>query len=101
MIRTTTMTLVTVVCEGLLEERIVAELHELGARGHTITDVRGEGTRGVHASDWEGEVKIETIVPPEVAARMLEHLAGTYFAQFAVIAYAADVRVVRPAKYAG
>jgi nitrogen regulatory protein P-II 2 len=92
---------VTVIAEALLEERLVREVRQLGARGHTLSEVRGEGSRGVRATDWEGRnVKLETLVSPEVAERILEHVAEAYFAHYAVVAFAENVEVVRGDKYA-
>jgi nitrogen regulatory protein PII len=92
---------VTLVAEHVLEERLVRELRELGARGHTIAEVRGCGSRGVRASEWEGKnVRIETLVGPEVADRILERLAERYFPHYAVVAYVDTVEVVRGDKYA-
>ena len=99
--QTTRFKLVTIVAERLLEERLLHDVRQLGAHGWTLTDVRGEGTRGVRASDWEGaNVKIETIVTPQVADRILEHLADRYFTRFAVIGYVTDLEVVRGDKFA-
>lgn len=91
---------VTIVGEALLEERIVRELRGLGARGFTISEARGEGSRGLGAGDWEGrEVRIESIVSPAVADAILAHVAERYFANFALIAWVEDVEVVRGEKY--
>ena len=93
--------LVTVVAERIVRDDIVAAIHRLGATGHTLTDVSGEGTRGVHANTWEGaSVKIEAIVPHDVADRIVAHVAETYFAHHAVIVYLQDVAVLRSSKYA-
>ncbi|ACL24311.1 P-II family nitrogen regulator [Chloroflexus aggregans] len=98
----TTVKLVTIISEAILEERILHDLRKLGARGYTVGEVRGEGTRGVHASEWEGKsLRIETLVKPEVAEQILQHLAHTYFPHFAVIAYMTDVQVVRGDKFHG
>jgi len=97
---TVTLKLVTIVAERVLQERLLRELKELGARGYTLTEVSGEGSRGVRASEWEGHnVKIETIVSPEVADRIIEHIAEHYFQYYAVIVYAQPVEVVRGDKY--
>ena len=99
--RTARFKLVTIIAERLLEERLLNDVRLLGAHGYTLTDVRGEGTRGIHASDWEGaNVKIETICTAEVAGRILELLADRYFARFAVIGYVTDLEVVRGDKFA-
>jgi nitrogen regulatory protein PII len=91
---------VTIVAEALLEERLLRAIRERGARGFTLAEVRGEGSRGVRASDWEGKnVRIETLVPAEAAERILAHVAEAYFPHFAVVAWVEDVEVVRGDKY--
>ncbi len=98
----TTVKLITIIAEAVLEERILHDLRQLGARGYTIGEVRGSGTRGIHASEWEGKnLRIETLVGPEVAEQILQHLANNYFPYFAVIAYATDVQVMRGTKFRG
>ncbi|WP_299432430.1 transcriptional regulator [uncultured Meiothermus sp.] len=92
--------LVTIVAEGFLEEKLVREVKKLGARGYTITPARGEGSRGVRTSEWEGgNIRLETIVSPAVADKILERLAEAYFANYAVIAFVDTVEVVRGDKY--
>jgi nitrogen regulatory protein P-II 2 len=99
--KTVPLKLVTIVAEAVLEARLVGEIKRLGSRGYTLSEVRGEGSRGVRASEWEGKnVKIETLVSPEVADRILAHLAERYFAHYAVVAYAENVEVIRGDKYA-
>lgn len=91
---------VTVIAEAVVAERIEEDILKLGASGYTTTEADGRGSRGVRASDWEGKnVKIESVVRPEVCASILECLAKDYFKYFAVIAYAHDVEVVRGEKY--
>lgn len=92
--------LVTIIAEGFLEEKLVRDIKRLGAKGYTITDARGEGSRGVRASEWEGSnIRLETIVSPAVAERILNHLAEVYFSNYAVIAFVENVEVVRGDKY--
>ncbi|MCC5835897.1 MAG: hypothetical protein JJU20_14315 [Opitutales bacterium] len=96
----TPMKRVTIVTESLLVDRLQDDILRLGASGFTTTLAEGRGSRGVRASEWEGRnVKIETLVTPTVATRLLEHLAESYFENYAVIAYAHDVEVVRGEKY--
>lgn len=97
---TVSLKLVTIVAERILRDRIVEEIRRLGARGYTLTEASGEGSRGVRAHEWEGpDVKVETVVSPEVAERILAHVAEQYFEYYAVIAYVQDVTVVRGDKY--
>lgn len=98
--QTKIMKRITVVSEALIADRIIQDFLSLGASGYTSTAAEGKGSRGVRASEWEGRnVKIETIVDMNVADAILECLATKYFKNFAVIAYAHDVEVVRGDKY--
>lgn len=92
--------LVTIVAESVLEEQLVADVHALGARGHTVVASRGAGSRGMRASDPPGDgVRIEVVVSAGVAERILDHVASRYFPNYAVIAFVTDVQVVRGEKY--
>jgi nitrogen regulatory protein P-II 2 len=92
--------LVTIIAEPVLETRITHELRTLGATGFTVVDGRGEGSRGLHAGEIPGlNVRIESIVAPDVANRIVAYIASHYFSAYAVIAYVSDVSVVRGEKY--
>jgi len=98
--QTVSLKLVTIVAEPVLEERLIEALHQLGARGHTVAEVRGAGSRGMRASDPPGQgVRIEVVVSEAVADRILDHVAQEYFPHYAVIAFVTDVAVVRGEKY--
>lgn len=95
-----TLPLLTIVAEAVLRERLIEELHRAGAKGYTVTDVVGDGSRHIRSGDLPGEnVRIETITTHEVADRLLDRLATVYFPHYAIIAFVSDVRVVRGAKY--
>lgn len=97
---TTPCRMVTIIAEPVLEEHLTRDLAELGASGWTITDVRGAGSRGIRASEVPGEsIRVESVVSAEVAERVLAHVAAHYFTNYAVIAWVADVAVVRGEKY--
>lgn len=97
---TVTLKLVTIVAERLFRDQVLEELRKLGAKGFTVTDAEGKGSRGVRASDWEGRnVRIETVVAPGVADRIVEHVAERYFEHYAVIVWVQAVEVVRGDKY--
>lgn len=92
--------LLTIVAEAVLEDQLLRDLKRLGARGYTLTRVEGEGSRGLRVGDVAGgNVRLELVVGAEVAERILMHLAEHYFAYYAMIAFAADVEVVRGDKY--
>lgn len=86
--------LVTIVVETLLEDRLVRDLKGVGMTGYTRTDARGEGRRQVR-DPWEGNnARIETLVVPEVATRILERLDADYLPHYPIVAWVADVQAV-------
>lgn len=95
------MKLVTIICEAVLEERVVEILRESGAQGHTAFDVRGSGRQGQRGADLmeSGNVRIEVIAKPAVSAAVLERLHRELFAAYAMVAYESDVGVMRPEKF--
>jgi hypothetical protein len=92
--------LVTIVAEAVVEHRLVRDVTACGARGWTVCDARGQGSRGVRADEFEGaNIRLETLVPAEVADRLMTVLARDYFPRYAVVAWTTPAHVVRPAKY--
>lgn len=92
--------LVTIITERFFRDEILKKVKELGAKGYTLTDATGEGSRGIRASDWEGKnVKIEIVASREVGNNIIDYIADAYFENYAVIAYAYPVSVVRGEKY--
>lgn len=97
---TTEFHCITVISERLLKDDLIQLMKKEGAKGFSITDSVGEGSRGIHASDWEGRnVKIESIVHDNTAKRIMELVAEHYFEDYAVIAYSYPVSVVREEKF--
>jgi nitrogen regulatory protein PII len=93
--------LVTIIAERTLRDKLIDAVHRLGATGHTLADVKGEGARK-HGLGMPGvsAVKIEAVVAPEVADRIAAHVAERYFEHHSVIVYLQDVEVLRGSKYA-
>ena len=95
------MKLVTIITEGLLKEQVIDVLQSHGTSGYTITRAEGEGSRGVHASHWEGpNLRIETIVTPAMGEAILESIAEKFFDHYSVIAWLSNVEVLRGEKFA-
>lgn len=96
----TELFLVTIVTERILRDEIIDLIKEKGAKGHTITDTTGEGSRGTRVSDFEGKnVKIESVVSRDVGNKIIDAISEVYFENYAVIVYAHPVKVVRGDKY--
>ena len=98
--QTVTLRLVTIVTERSLRDRIIDAIHDLGASGHTLSDIHGEGSRGIRVARGGPSVKIETIVTEAVAERIATHVEARYFAHYSVILYLQNVEVLRGSKYA-
>lgn len=91
--------LLTVIAEGVIEERLLADLRRWGVRGLTTSRAEGDPF-GSRVADIAGAfVRMECIVPEEVSTRVLDALADAYFGRYKVIAYDHPVRIVRGEKY--
>lgn len=94
------LTLVTIVAERVLEDRLTKEILDMGATGYTVTHTRGKGSRGMRTGDIPGQgVRIETLVSDALAERLLEHASRAWFPHYAVVVWEAPVRVARGDKY--
>ena len=92
--------LVTIIAESVLEDHLVREITSCGAKGYTITDARGEGSRGMRTAALGGQnIRLETLVTDEVADRVFDVLHDHFFPHYAVVAYVESVQVVRGEKY--
>jgi hypothetical protein len=97
---TTPLSLITIVAESVLQERLINDILRCGAKGYTLTTVQGEGSRHRRVSQApEGNIKLESVVSDAVAERLLALLAAEYFPHYAVIAYTSQVHVIRGEKY--
>jgi nitrogen regulatory protein PII len=96
-----TRRMVTIVTEAALERSLVAEIEGLGARGFTITDARGKGSRGTRQSEWaqEGNIRLEVVCEPELAERIAERVRDRFYDHYAMILFLQDVSVLRPDKF--
>lgn len=93
---------VTIIAERVLRDDLLDLLKRHGATGWTLTAVEGEGSRGIRASEWEGRsVQIDTLVSAQAADVIMEEIGRTYFRDWSVIVYAAEVEVLRGEKYLG
>ncbi len=93
--------LLTVICEARLERRLTTDIMKLGAHGYTVSEARGQGSRGVRNAAWEASanIRLEVVCESAVAERIAAHLQAHYYDNYAMILYSSDVDVLRPEKF--
>lgn len=96
-----TRTLLTLICEAALENRLIKDLEHLGAPGWTLSDARGSGTRGVRSAGWDndGNIRLEVICSNELAERIARHFQERYYDNYAMVCYLSQVEVLRAEKF--
>ena len=87
--------LVTIIGSSELQDRLIDDLRKLGATGYTISHASGGGVTGIRERGiWEtGNVRIETLVPADLATRLLERVVHAYQGQ-SLVAFVLDVEAV-------
>ena len=69
--------LVTIVCEAVLQDRLLHLLKTLGVSGYTIIPAKGAGGHGKRMGDIAGyntNIEVKTIVTPEISDQLLDEL---------------------------
>lgn len=99
--QTHAMKLLTIVCEAHARGPVLDLLRTSGAHGWTLFAVEGGGAGGERAGDIPefSNLQIEVVVRPEVAGILLEKLGRDFFPRYAMIAFAADIQVLRRDKF--
>lgn len=70
-------TLVTIIAEAVLQDRLIQVLTKLGASGYTLTPTQGAGSHGRRMGDMAGyntNIEIKTLVAKEASDQLLEDL---------------------------
>ena len=92
--------LVTIICEPVLIHHVLALIKELGATGHTLSEVRGEGNGEKSSGEIpDSKLKIEIVAEPELAIEIMRIVAERFFGNYSLITYATEVQVVRAEKF--
>ena len=92
--------LVTIVAEAVVEQKLIDDIKKCGAKGYSLSHVRGEGSTPNQSLDLNGpSIRLETVVTDEVADRILELLSSKYFDHYATVAWVTPARVARPARF--
>ena len=85
--------LVTIICESVLQDRLIQLLKTLNTSGYTITQARGAGGHGRRMGDIAGyntNIEVKTIVALETSDQLLEELKQ-FQATHALIAFRQNV----------
>lgn len=93
--------LLTIICETDIERKLSDDVMALGAHGYTVTEARGRGTHGERDAAWgpSGNIRMEVICEAAVADAIAAHVRKTYFANYSMVLYMADVEVLRDEKF--
>lgn len=70
-------TLVTIISEAVLQDRLIQLLTKLSVSGYTLTPAQGAGSHGRRMGDMAGyntNIEIKTIVSVETSDQLLENL---------------------------
>lgn len=98
---THTKQLVTIVTEAVLESELTRVLERLGAKGYTITEARGKGSRGIRDAGWDEvrNLRLEVICDEAVAEAIMDHLQDHYYDNFAMVMFSTQIQVRRGEKF--
>ena len=93
--------LLTIVTESALEDTLVRDIENLGARGYTITDARGKGSRGMRDATWapHANIRLEVLCDADTAHAICTALRERYYDNYSMVMYVGDVDVLRPEKF--
>ncbi|PHS26418.1 MAG: transcriptional regulator [Methylophaga sp.] len=93
--------LLTIITETILEAALIKDIEQLGARGYTITDVRGKGDRGTRSASWDSSanIRIEIICDANICDKIVLHLKEHYYKNYAMITYILNADVLRSDKF--
>jgi hypothetical protein len=82
--------MVRIICDSVLKNRVLKELHTLGATGFTVWPAYGEGTvvevGWPEAFSLPNRIYVEVWCKPAVAAKIVEYCHGTMFEEIGMIA---------------
>jgi nitrogen regulatory protein PII len=93
--------LLTVITESDIEEHLIENIDRLGAKGYTISLVRGKGEKGIRNATWSNNsnIKVEIVCCSKMCEKIVEFLKENYLKNYAMILFVADVNVLRPRKF--
>jgi nitrogen regulatory protein PII len=69
--------LFTIICETVLQDRLIHLLQKVGVSGYTIIPAQGAGSHGRRMGDIAGyntNIQVQTVVTPEKSDQLLDKL---------------------------
>ncbi len=95
-----TFKLITIICEPILSQSLIELTRKIGATGFTLTEVRGEGTGEKSSGEIpENKIKVEIVSTSALASEIIREVSETFFKNYSLIIYSADISVLRPGKF--
>lgn len=84
---------VVLICEEALEGLVCVDILASGAKGYTVSTVRGRGNRGVRDAQWllSSNVRFEVLCSEAAALRMIEVIERKYARHYGLVVYMHDV----------
>jgi len=92
---------VVIVCEEALEPLIGHDIMDCGAKGYTVSTVRGRGVRGVRdaRSLLSSNIRIEVLCNPVVAQAVLDTVYRKYGKHYGLVGFMQDAVAPDPDGY--
>ncbi len=87
------MKLLTLISEGMVEDKLIRDLKRQGVTGYTAWDVHGEGQKGIRRQEWEvHNVRLEFLLTSELADKVIAFLEEEYLPHYAITLWLQDVQ---------
>ena len=89
------MKLLTLISEGIIEDKLLRDLRQQGITGYTAWDVHGEGHKGHRRQEWEvHNVRLEFLLSESLLTKILAFLKEKYLPYYAMTVWVQDVETL-------
>lgn len=92
---------VVLICEEAIEALIGKDIIACGAKGYTVSEVRGRGNRGVRDAQWllSSNIRIEVLCSQVAAQLILRTVEHKYSQNYGLVAFTHPVNGPRADKF--
>ncbi|MFH1462050.1 MAG: transcriptional regulator [bacterium] len=89
--------LLTIITESDLEEHLIKDINNLGAKGYTITSVQGKGEKGIRNDLWSAtsNIKLEVVCDAKICLEIIDFLNKNYIKNYAMLIFTIDIEVIK------